>query len=689
MCSFPVKIRWHACLVMTALILFSTPLTVLAQDDSASEDNIWDMTIDELLEMTVVTAAKAEEGISDAPAVIDVITQSQLSQLGLTNLYEAISFLPGIEMMETYFGRTVLNFRGIQNLHYTNKYLVMINGNPIYETTNGSFLLEMIPLNAIRQIEVIRGPGSPLYGTNAYTGVINILTKSAKSDESVRQVSVGGGSFNTVSAGFSGNLSVHSSTDLFAAAQINYDDGYPFRVKQDEKGNRSELAYENDIIRTFVQLASGPFTLDVGYGYLKKSVYGITPNVDYAGHCKYNSAYSNARFETEITPKNHLQAMLRVHYFAMPLMETQYFPYPGFAGHDTTTTHMETSSILLGSEWQLNSKIRDYLSVVSGLVSEYQYSGDYVLYWDDDQSIHPFSPYTKSFDNLSLAMYAELQYQYRQTFEVVGGVRTIYDRDMNEVFFAPRVGTIFHWQENVHLKALYGTSYRSPVIFEKRVETYNVLFGDDELEAELIETLDLVLESQLNQNNLFRVNGFLETTDKVIMRRTGLTPEEQEMYGEDAAVYINSQSGEKIYGIELCTKGVIPGFGSYGANFSWKDAADTEINTFAHMTGNMWLNWRINDRISLAPQFQYVGEREGYSQRELAFMDYGKYELDPYILLNLNAQITWNQLSLSIQGKNLLDEEYSYPEYIRQLSEEVPGGPERSFMATLSYHFKK
>ena len=165
-----------------------------------------DMSLQELLDFQVISGSMLRQSIEDAPAVIDIITEEQINDFDADNLYELLSFLPGVEMMETFFGRTVLQFRGIMNIHYNNKVLLMINEAPVYEPVNGSYFLELIPINAIKQIEVIRGRGSTLYGTNAYSGVINITTKKGNDDNPSLSAKAGYGSFSTfnvnVSSGF-------------------------------------------------------------------------------------------------------------------------------------------------------------------------------------------------------------------------------------------------------------------------------------------------------------------------------------------------------------------------------------------------------------------------------------------------------------------------------------------------------
>jgi outer membrane cobalamin receptor len=141
--------------------------------------------------------------------------------MNVTNLYELISYLPGVEMVETSFGRTVLNFRGLKNIHYINQSLLMINGNPIYDVVTGSYYLEAIPVSAISRIEVIRGPGSSLYGTNAYSGVINVITKKGAGTTEI-SASASYGSFNTVNPVLWGRFKINDDASVFLTFKYSF-----------------------------------------------------------------------------------------------------------------------------------------------------------------------------------------------------------------------------------------------------------------------------------------------------------------------------------------------------------------------------------------------------------------------------------------------------------------------------------
>lgn len=244
------------------------------------EKSLKDLTLEELLQIPLVTPTTRGERAAEAPAVISVLTAAMIRDLGVNTLYEALSYLPGVQVMESYFGYTMVNIRGVLESHYNNKVLLMVNGVPTREAIQGSFHLEIIPIGAIDRIELVRGPGSALYGTNAFAGVINIITKKGN-DDSLRQLQVGGGSFTTRdgSATWGGHA---SGLDWVASASARRDDGWSGRVRHDEQGKSGSIDFENDVTNGFVALNYKGFSLTAAGFDQTKGKYGITPVLAYS-----------------------------------------------------------------------------------------------------------------------------------------------------------------------------------------------------------------------------------------------------------------------------------------------------------------------------------------------------------------------------------------------------------------------
>src|SRR5690554_6486181 len=170
------------------------------------------------LENIVVTAAGYEQALREAPASISVVTREELERKSFTNVAEAIADVPGVDVRSGTGKTGGLNVstRGMPS-QYT---LILIDGrrqNVSGDVTPNGFgetsTSFMPPLSAIERIEVIRGPMSTLYGSDAMGGVINIITRPV-SDTWAGSVSVDSTFQEDCTAGNSQNLNLYTSGPL-------------------------------------------------------------------------------------------------------------------------------------------------------------------------------------------------------------------------------------------------------------------------------------------------------------------------------------------------------------------------------------------------------------------------------------------------------------------------------------------
>jgi outer membrane receptor for ferrienterochelin and colicins len=159
------------------------------------------LSLDELLNITVVSATRSEQRLIDAPAPMVVITAEDIRDRGYTDLAEVISDLPGFDVV-LFNGSNYINAyqRGYRQ-PYTTRTLLMINGivdNTLWWQT--AIMSRQYPLSNVERIEVLYGPASVVYGPNAFLGVINLITRDGKSlgDGDVRvHTQAGFGSWET------------------------------------------------------------------------------------------------------------------------------------------------------------------------------------------------------------------------------------------------------------------------------------------------------------------------------------------------------------------------------------------------------------------------------------------------------------------------------------------------------------
>jgi len=146
----------------------------------------------------VVAAAKREQKISEAPAAITVLTEDDIKAAGVVSLTDAFRLVPGMEVYLINPSDPIFNARGF-GTEKNNRMLVLVDGRVVANEFFGKNFIETIPvaIEDIKRIEIIRGPGSSLYGANAYSGIISIITKKPGDSPNIYEASIVSGTTST------------------------------------------------------------------------------------------------------------------------------------------------------------------------------------------------------------------------------------------------------------------------------------------------------------------------------------------------------------------------------------------------------------------------------------------------------------------------------------------------------------
>jgi len=179
--------------LLAAILLLSGLASPLFAAEFYSTEELLGLSMEELMNIKVISASKREENYFDTASAVFLITQNDIRRSGARSIPEALRLAPGVEVARVNANQYAVAIRG-QNDLFSDKLLVMMDGRTLYTpTTSGVFWLSQnYPLEDIERIEVIRGPSGAIWGANAVNGVINIITKNAyKTTGSF--ISVGGG----------------------------------------------------------------------------------------------------------------------------------------------------------------------------------------------------------------------------------------------------------------------------------------------------------------------------------------------------------------------------------------------------------------------------------------------------------------------------------------------------------------
>ncbi len=654
---------------LSSLVFFLAGSLAIAQAPPATD---LESELLAILDTPVTVAGKKAQKISEAPAIISVITAEDLRNQGVTSVAEALSLLPGINLTETSFGYTSVSIRGNLQAHYNNKWLFMLNDHPMFEPVTGDSSFSGVPLSQIKRIEVLRGPGSAMYGTNAFTGVVKIITFDGQEGDAL-SASAKGGSFGTYGA--EGRYAVNAGKlRLSFGATAEKSDGYPFKVNLDENGRSGEIPYKNDLYNALLSMTYGDWKLNLGGFKNKKSKFGLIPTLVSTGDRTTDGYYLDSGYSWKLSEKADVSVY--GYYDSLKKDDLMGWYPPAWAqqqasvgGPENATYQGTKYGFTVQSGYQFTQDWR----LTAGLFGEFQKTGPYE--WrkpDGTFSAFRTSAWLGDFDSNTKGGYLQMDGRLGQYFAVVSGVRytqsSVYGSSLS-----PSVGLVYNATPKLTFKALYGTGSRDPNFFELYVATANVVNGNAALKPEKVKSYELGMDYMMGSNSL-RLNAFSADTNDLISRSL-LAPAGVNGNTRPTPQYGNIQ-GQKLSGIEGEIKGSFFAGERHFVNISFlqgtekKDTSD--VIFIPKMLGNLGVNLTLAKGLTLSPYLQYVGAKKG------TLTNGTPVEVSAYTLANLNLEYRFSAMWVALTGKNLFNKVYANPEYVRRLIPETPGGPGRS-----------
>ncbi len=266
-------------------------LLELPLEDLMTLANIVGVSADELLNMIlnmeVSTASKKAESVFESPLSTSVVTKEEILNSGATNIPEVLRLVPGMIVRQKSNGNYDVHIRGLDNVppgnfsHFSENSLtlVMIDNRIVYNYINGGTFWESLPIGLIdiERIDIIRGPSSALYGPNAVSGVINIITKDGSSEEYHVQADVRYGAHNTQLA------SVNAAGNLAKGLDFRVSGNYEYRDRTQNDYYTYALGdyvHKDQVVSVFGYPYSGRGTLPTPEKAMDK--YGVNGNLYYS-----------------------------------------------------------------------------------------------------------------------------------------------------------------------------------------------------------------------------------------------------------------------------------------------------------------------------------------------------------------------------------------------------------------------
>ncbi|RJF35841.1 TonB-dependent receptor [Pseudoalteromonas gelatinilytica] len=496
------------------------PLVANATD----EQDLFSLSFEDLLDVQVDIASKTSETLSSVPSTMSVFSRKQIQALGVDNAYEVMNFVPGMQSTRGDWVGAVPKDHARGVYLDSGNVLVMINGERVNESSFGkaSVYMPYIPIEVIEKIEFIRGPGSALYGSNAFLGVMNIVTSK---ERNALQLVVG----NIGRYGATGqfNTSFSDDTSLFASISYDQKDGesYPQGVKDpleaiyleagvDYKKLKLRARYNETSLDEFLNLA--------GYSTQNQhtsdnTFVGIKYNWVNNDKLKLDSSYS-------YTKHNISSAGLIAAFDDIP----DFLLGPAW---QTTDSKFETElSYQFENQWQLAAGIEyaEAKQVEAGVRTSY-YDDESMLVIIDPayyqqgivtvMDFPEFASLKYTFETYSA--YGQLKIPYSDALTLFVGARYDDVKDIDSKF-SPRLAAVYVINPEHTVKVQYGESFRTPVTNEL-FSNDDVTVGNPSLRSESVKTTELVWHYQTSELQANAVLLYNELNDFINIEPTQST----------------------------------------------------------------------------------------------------------------------------------------------------------------------
>lgn len=535
----------------------------------ASEEEFLDLAYGDSRYVTIATGN--HQSLLNAPAIASVITREDIEASGAMSLDDILRSVPGLHVTYSPSAyNSIYIFRGLAT-QVNSQVLILLNGVPITQAYLGDQGRSFtgFPLHAVERIEIIRGPGSALYGADAFSGVINIISQSAENTE--RKIGVRSGSFDRRGVTFSSPFHIG---EINGGLSFFYEKVGPTeQIVEADRQALSDTVFLTSASETPGEINNGISTIDLSFD-LEYENWNIQSNyynrydagvgVGYFGILDPSGKIDSERFALQLSkdllsanPSSSLKLKIAYQQFDesskskllpegalldfgdsqsnMPLprgiivepsyRERHYFynliySYSGWLKHRITAGVGGHSSEIFDSKEK-----RNYDTEFNILDSMIMFTG--IDAFIDD--------HRRRNQNL----YIQDEWMFARDWTLTSGVRYDDYSDFGSTI-NPRLALVWQYNYDVSMKFLYGKAYRAPSFFELFVTNNPYIKGNSKLKPEEIDAFEIGVSCERLIFYQVSFNAFYFETDN-LTQESGLV---------GSAITIDNIDSSRGYGFE-------------------------------------------------------------------------------------------------------------------------------------------
>lgn len=635
---------------------------------SWARTNFLEMSLEELIKVKITVASTTQETLFDSVSTVSIISRSDLDRYGYRTVGQALETAPGFDVIRSYIFKDVPVARGVLPESYANKILFMINNVPLWSGVTGEPVIERINIQDVERIEILRGPASVQYGTNAYSGAVNVVLRDEA--QTGGRVYVGLGSQSWRGGGASYSYRGERGQGYVAVSQFDEDgQRYPFRGEnyfngsdltdqatlQDQQNIRNATAYyqysdHHLLINLFDQEDNrfgARITMESGAGR-------TTDRTGSAIHYKFDHEIAeNERLIASVQYDEHERAF------------------------SSLTTSTDVGGYRSSAHLKYLSRLLDHYDAEIGADYDYRYADRYRgfgfrtgITTDPNmagQSIYEYS----TFGQLGRQLNTQHRWQL--------GIR----QSENELFGSNTSASatwIYQLDDANVIKFIWGQSYRAPSLFESFfVSGVASVFGNPELKPETAETYEITYLTSIDHSAewLINVNVYHSIYEDKVFRNFGDIID-AEGNAQTRVNYYDNADTFSANGIEVELRYASPSQVTLFVNGSYVDGGDGD-SVIDPVTGKDDYNFKYAPDFSAATGIAKAWNQWTFSAvaRYRASAESGLIQQSVDASTVVDATLSYQHqasdlyktglasVTHRLRCENIFDEQPAMPEYVR------------------------
>ncbi|MBI4523506.1 MAG: TonB-dependent receptor [Deltaproteobacteria bacterium] len=654
--------------------LFVFAMVATAGWAAEAKEDLTALSIEDLMEVRIESVSKFDQRLADAPAFVTIVTSDDIKKHGYRNLPDILQSVRGsfVRYDRNYH---YLGLRGFSRAgDYNSRFLLLVDGHRMNDNVfdqsaiGNDFILDV---DLIDRVEIIRGPSSSLYGTNAFLGTINIRTKKGK-DLKGLEVSGEGGTFTTYKGRLSYGNRFESGLEILLSGS-RYESQGDQRLYYKEFDSPST---NNGIVKDaddenygslFGSLSFGNLSLEGGYIRRQKEI----PTA------AFETVFNND--DTKTTDARAFGDLKYRHQlpYGVGVQGRVYYDHYYYRGDYIYADSADPSLLVknidkaqtqsMGGEVQFGKALFGRHNFILGAEYQYVFKQDQLNY---DTSVYVDDRRRSK----NWGLYLQDEFEIFKSLRVNAGVRYDHYSSFGGTV-NPRVGITYTPFERTILKLLYGQAFRAPNVYELYYQDPGISQkANPNLDPETIRTVEIGMFQYLGFNVWGTMNLYYQRIRDLIA---------QQEDPKDGLLVFQNIEGVVQKGLELELEGKWTGGFRSRVSYALQRTEDKKTGTGVANSPAHLL--KLNGIVPIVSEKLFLGLEGRYSSRRKTLG--GAHSGDAFVTnVTLFSQNVIKGIEVSGSVYNLFNNKYSDPGGGEHVQDSIRQDG-RSFRFKLTYRF--